>query len=151
MIQKLRMGSLPSPYHRCKKLHFRPLRHGHDAIHHLVDSLTPDLSSALGTVRDSHSCIEKSEIIVNFRHSSHCGAGVPVGGLLVYGNRRGESFNALHIRFLHLSQELSCVRRKRLHVTPLSFCIYRIKCQRRLTRTAQARKHHKLISRYIHA
>ena len=35
----------------------------------------------------------------------------------------GKSFNTLHIRFLHLSQELSCIRRQRLHISPLSFRI----------------------------
>ena len=71
LIQKLRMRSLSSSDHRCKKLELCTLRQRHDVIHHLVYCLLFNLLTALRTVRDSDSCVQQTKIIINLRHSSY--------------------------------------------------------------------------------
>ena len=88
LLKHLHMLSLSSPDHRGQKLNFRPLRHLHNLIHHLVHGLAVNLSAALRTVRDSDSGIEKPHIVIDFRHSSHCRAWIWVRGLLINGNSR---------------------------------------------------------------
>ncbi len=125
-------------------------RHCHDLFYHLINCLLFDLFATLRTVRNSDSCIHKSEIIIDFRYGSYCGTWISVRRFLVNGNCRRKSLNAFYIRFFHLSQELSCIRRQRFHVSSLSFRINRIKCQRRFSRTTESCQYYKFISRNIH-
>ena len=129
LLQKLGMGSLTSSHNRSQQLELRSLRKRHNTVYHLVYCLLLNLSSAFGTMGDSHSGIQKSEIVINLRHSPHCGTGITVGRFLINGNGRGQTLDALHIRLLHLSQELPCIRRKGFHITSLSLCINGIKSQ----------------------
>ena len=130
MFQKFGMSTLASTHNRSQKLEFRAFRKGHDRIYHLVNSLFLNLSSAFRTVRDSDSGVQQTKVVVNLRDSSYCGTWIAVGGFLVNGNRRRKSLYALHIRFLHLPEELPRIGRQRFHIASLSFCINRIKCQR---------------------
>ena len=137
MIQHLCMLSFPAPDHGSQDLDPGPLRQRHDLIHHLIHSLPLDLPSAFGTVGNSDSGIEKSHIVIDFRHRPYCGSGIPVRGFLIDGNGRRKTFDVFHIRLFHLSQELPGVRGQRLHVPSLSFRIDRIKRQRRFSRTGK--------------
>ena len=107
LLQHLHMLALAALDHRGQQLDFRPLGHGHDLIYHLVYTLLLDLLAAFRAMGDTDPGIEQSEIIVNLRHGSHSGAGVPVRRLLVDGNGRRQAVNALHIGLLHLTQELT--------------------------------------------
>ena len=78
LIQKFNMGSLAAPHYRCKKLDLLAFRKRHDLIHHLIYRLFADFPSTFGTVRDSHTGIQKSEIIVDLRYRTHCRTGIPV-------------------------------------------------------------------------
>ena len=71
LIQKFRMGSLASSDYRCKKLDLGSLRQGHDVVYHLVYGLFLDLFAALRTVRDSDSCVQQTEIIVDLSYCSY--------------------------------------------------------------------------------
>ena len=81
---------------------------------------TSDFPSAFWTVRNSHSCIEKTKIVVNLRNRPYCGTRISVCRFLVNGNGRRKTFYTLHVRLLHLSQELPCIRGKRFHIASLS-------------------------------
>ena len=129
-LQHLLMASLPSSDHGSQKLKLRSLRQFHDLIHHLVHGLPRDDPAALRTVRRTDSCVKQTEIIVNLRHGTDGGSGVSVRRLLVDGDRGRQSVDALHIGFLHLSQEHSRIRGQRLHVSSLPFRVDRIECQR---------------------
>ena len=112
LLQKFGMGSFSPSYHRCQKLNFRSFRQPHNMIYHLVYSLFPNFPPALGTMGNPHTGVEKSKIIVDFRNRSHGRTRISVGRFLVNGNGRRKSLNTLHIRLLHLPQELSGIRRK---------------------------------------
>ena len=150
LIQDLDMFALPAPDNRSQKLDLGPLRQCQDLIHHLVYRLFPDLLPALGAVGNSHTRIQKTHVIIDFRHSSHGRSGIPVRGLLINGNRRRQPLDAFHIRLLHLPQELSGVGGKRLHVSALSFCVDCIKGQGRFAGAGEPGKHHKFISGNVH-
>ena len=143
------MHTLFPPYHRSKKLHLRSLLLLHKEIHHLIHGLLLNLSSALRTMGQPHSCIEKTHIVVDFRDCSHCGTRVSVCRFLINGNRGRKSFYELHIRLFHLSEELSCIRRERLHIAPLPLRINRIEGKRGLSGARKSGKHHQGISRNI--
>ena len=145
-LQKFFVHSFLSAHHRRKKLHLRSFLFPHEKIYHLIYCLLLDFSSANRAMRDSHPRIKKTHIIINLRYSSDCGSGIPIGRLLVNGNGRRKSFYELHIRFLHLSKELPCVRRKGLHVPTLSLGVDCIKSKRRLSRTRKAGQNHQRIS-----
>ena len=136
------MHPLFSPYHRSKKLHLCSLLLLHKEIHHLVHSLLLNLSSAFRTMGHAHSCIEKTHIVVDFRDGSYCGTRIPVRGLLVNGNRGRKSLYELYIRLFHLSEELSCIRRERLHIASLPLCVNGIKGKRGLSGARKSGKYH---------
>ena len=143
------MHTLFSPYHRSKKLHLRPLLLLHEEIYHLVHGLLLNLSSALRTMGHTHPRIEKTHIVVDFRDGSYRGTRISVCRFLVNGNRGRKSLYELHIRLFHLSEELSCIRRERLHIAPLPLRINRIEGKRGLSGTRKSGKHHQGISRNI--
>ena len=107
LIEHLLMASFSSAHDRRQKLNLRPLRKRHNLIRHLVYGLTPDLTSALRTVRNADSRVKKTEIIVDLRDRSHGGTRIVVGGLLVNGDGRRKSLYTFHIRLFHLSEKLS--------------------------------------------
>ena len=72
------MCSLPTTDYRCKKLNLLPLRKHHNLIYHLVYGLLADLSSTFRAVWNSHTGIQKTEIIIDLRYSSHSRTGIPV-------------------------------------------------------------------------
>ena len=149
-VKQLCMRSLPAPHDRRQKLDPCALRESHDLIYHLIHSLFSDLASAFWTVGDPYSRIEQTEIIINLRHSPHCGPWIVVCRLLIDRDRRGKSFDAFHIRLFHLPQELPRIGRQGFHISPLPLCVDRIKRKRRFSRTAQPRQDHKFIPRDIH-
>ena len=69
----------------------------------LIHTLLVDLSAAFGTVWCADPCIEQTEIIIDLRHCSHRRSWITVGGFLINGNGRRQSFNTLNVRLLHLS------------------------------------------------
>ena len=106
------MRTFPASDNRGKKLDLRSLRKSHNLIYHLVNRLFGNLPPALRTVRGSDSRIEETEIIIDLRHSSNRRTRVMVRGFLVNGDGRRKPFDTLHVRFLHLSQELSRIGRQ---------------------------------------
>src|SRR5439155_25252234 len=67
--------------------------------------------------------------------------------LLLDGDRGREAFDGVDFGLLHLLEELSGVRGKRLDVAALSFGVDRVECQRRLPRPGQPGDDDELIAR----
>ena len=103
LFEHLFVSSLAAAHNRREKLDFRPLRECHDLIDHLVHRLAADDFSALRAVRNTDSRVQKTEVIVNLRHGSDGGTRVPVRRFLIDRNSRRQTFDAVHIRFFHLS------------------------------------------------
>ena len=146
LLQNLHMLALASPDHRRQQLDFCSLRQIHNLVYHLIHRLFADFLAALGTMGNADSGIEKSHVIVNLRYCPYGRPGVPVSGFLIDRNSRGQPLDALHIRFLHLSQKLSRIGGQGFHIPPLSLRVNGIKGQGRLARPGKAGQNHQLIS-----
>ena len=144
-VQEFHVFPLPAPDHRRQNHEFCPLRKSHDGIHDLIHTLAGDGPAAYRAVRPADPRIEKPQIVVNLGDGSHSGAGVLAGGFLIDGNGRGKSLNGLHIRLVHLPQELPGIGRKALDVPALSLCVDGFECQGGLPGTGESGEHHQLV------
>ena len=149
LFEHLLVSALLTAHHGRKELNTGLFRQGKQLIHHLVYGLALHLPTAVRAVWDADACVQETQVVVDLGHGAHGGTRVSVGALLVNGNRGGEAFYALHLRFLHLAEELSRIARERLHVSPLSLGVNRVKGQARLSRAREAGQNHKLISRDV--
>ena len=149
-VQNLGVFPLAPPDHRGQKLQLGALRQFHNLIHHLVHGLPGNLPAALRTMGNADPGIEKTEIVIDLRHRSHCGAGVAVGGLLVDGDGGGKALNLVHVGFFHLSQKHPRIGGQRLHIAPLSLRVDGVKGQGRFAGSRHSRQHHQLIPGNVH-
>ena len=101
-------------------------------VHDLLYRLPFNEPPALGAMRFTYPGKQQTKIIINFRYRPHRGTGIAPRRLLVDGNGRRQSFNVIHIRFVHLSQKLAGIGGQAFHITALPFRVNRIKSQRTL-------------------
>ena len=100
--------------------------------YHLHNLLFCILYHALPTFIGIGGCstgIKKSEEIIHFGHGSHRRTRILVGSLLFYGDYRRQSGYLVNVRTFKIAKEVTGIGRKSLDVSPLSFCIERIKSQ----------------------
>ncbi len=129
MLQELLVLPLLPPHRLGHDHEAGTLRQLQQLIQHLVQGLLVYGLAALGAMRMSHPGKQQPEIIVNLRYRPYRGAGIAAGGLLVNGNGRGKPLNIVHLRLVHLPQELAGIGGQRLHVPPLPLGIDGIKGQ----------------------
>ena len=135
----------PALHHRCQDHEFGSFRQFQHLVGNLLGGLAFDDFPALGTMGDPDPGKQQPEIVVDLRYRSHRGPGVPAGGLLVDGNGRGQSPDIVHIRFVHLSQELPGIGRQAFHVPALAFRIDGIKGQGGFPAAGQTGDHHQFV------
>ena len=146
VLQHLYEFALAPPHHRGQYHQLRALGQGHDLVHDLVHSLLLDGLAALGAVRHANPGVHQPKVVVDLRHRANGGTGVAAGGLLVDGDGGGKAFDVVHIRLLHLSQELSGVGRQRFHIAPLALGVDGVKGQAALAAAGQAGHHDQLVA-----
>ena len=123
---------------------------GGTAQHHLddaVDRLRRNRPVTLRTVRHADVGEQQAQVVVDLGDGADGGTGVRPGGLLLDGNRGGETVDQVDVRFLDLLEKLAGIGRQRFHVTPLPFGIDRVEGQRRLARPGQAGHHDETVAR----
>ena len=86
---------------------------------------------------------------MNLRHSTYSGTGIPSRCLLVNGNSRAQALNGIHIRLVHLAEELAGITGQAFHIAPLAFRVNRIEGQGTFSAAAQSCDDRQLISRYL--
>jgi hypothetical protein len=121
--------------------------HALDLVGHLLDRLLLDLASADRAVRPADPGVEEAEVVVHLRDRADGRARVPRRALLVDGDRGREAFDHVHVRLLHLAQELPGVGGERLDVAALALGVDRVERERRLARAGQAREDDELVAR----
>ena len=146
ILKYLLVLALFPPDHRRKNEEAGSLPQGLHPVHDLIDGLAADLLAALGAMRNAGPGPEQTQIVINFRNRAHGGAGAFGGGLLVDGDGRGQPVNGVHIRLIHLSQELPGIGAEALHIPALALGINRVKGKAGFAGTAQTGKHHQLVS-----
>ena len=108
-VYLLRVLALSSSHDRGKHAYLCAVACAHHLVGDLVDRLLHYLLAAVGTMRNTYSRIQKSEIVIYLRHRTHRRTRVVRRGLLVYGNRRRQAVDIIYVGLVHLSQKLSCV------------------------------------------
>ena len=139
--QQLLVLALPAPDDRRQDLEPGALRQLHDLVDDLVGGLAADGPAALGAVGLPDPGVEHPQVVVDLGDGPHRGPGVPGRGLLVDGDGRGQALDEVHVRLLHLAQELPGVGRQRLDVAPLALGVDGVEGQRALPGAGQAREH----------
>ena len=76
--------------------------------------------AAVGAVGHADGSVEEAQVVVDLRDGGDDGARVSAGGTLLDGDGWGESLDALHVRLLHLVEELARVCAQRFHVAALA-------------------------------
>ena len=71
-------------------------------------------------VGNPHSGIQQTHKVVYLRHRTHGGAGILVGGLLLDGDNRAQTVDAVHVGPFDIAHKVPGISRKGLHVTALS-------------------------------
>src|SRR3989449_11231531 len=115
----------------------------------LLGGLAGDGLAAAGTMRDADGAVNHTEIVVDFGDGADGRARRARGGLLLDGDGRRKPLDGVHVRPLHLIQELTRVRRERLDIAPLPLGVDGVKGQRRLARSGQSRNHGYRVSRNL--
>src|ERR1041384_373002 len=100
------ISSLASAHQGGKDQDTRPFGKFLDLIDNLLSRLLHHLSSANRTVRDTGACEQEPEIVIDFGNGAHRRTGVVGGEFLVNGDGGGEALDVIHIRFIHLPNEL---------------------------------------------
>ena len=108
-----------------------------DGLHDLLGGLARDGLPALGAMRRADGAPDDAEIIVNLGDGADGRAWRARSGLLLDGDRGREALDRVHVRPLHLIEELPRVGRKRLDVAPLALRIKRVEGKRRLAGTGK--------------
>ena len=141
------MFALLTAQHRRHDEQLRALRQRHDGIAHLLNGLLFNRLAAFRAIRATNAGKEQTQIIIDFRNGAHRRSRVAPRRLLIDGDGRRQALDVVHVRLIHLAQELARVRRQRFHIAPLPFRINGIERQRRLAGATQAGDNDKLITR----
>ena len=121
-------------------------RQGHHPVHHLLDGLGRDHVAALGTVRDPDPREEHPQVVVDLGDGADRRARVLGGRLLLDRDGGGEPLDRVHVRLLHLLEELAGVGGERLDIAALAFSIDGVEGERGLARSGQPGDHHELVA-----
>ena len=87
-----------------KQLQFCPFSL-HDFVAYLIHRLTLNLSAAFRAMGSADSCKQKPQIVIDFRHRTHCGTRIVRSGFLIDGHSRRQPLDVVHVGFLHLPQK----------------------------------------------
>ena len=82
-------------HHACV---FRQLQHG---IDHLRHGLAGQRQIVFGAIRRADTCVQKTQVVVDFRYRADGGTRVVAGGFLLDGNRGRQAFDQIDIGFVH--------------------------------------------------
>ena len=118
-----------SPYKWRQEIALPAIVIAHYKAHYLFVSIANHLLA-----RDRRICpgcpgIQKSQEIKDFRNGSDCRARIVSRSFLLNGNDRAEAVYLFHLWLFQHSHKVLGISGQRIHVTPLSFRIYRIEGQ----------------------
>jgi hypothetical protein len=133
--------TLAAAHHR--REHHEPgaLVHRQHPVDYLLRALLRDPLPAHRAVRLPHPGEQQSQIVVDLGDRADGRPWVAGGGLLVDRDRGTESLDEVHVRLVHLPQELAGVRRQRLDVAPLPLSEDGVEREAGLSRPGQAGEH----------
>ncbi len=117
---------LAAPDYGCENTESRSFGKIEHPVDDLLGSLSLDRTAAIGAMGPPYAGVEKSQVVVDLGDRADRRPRVAACRLLVDGDRRRKSFDEIDVGLVHLPEELPRVRRERLDVTALSFCVDRV-------------------------
>ena len=90
----------------------------HDEIHDAGVGVSDHRLAGYGRIGRGGPGVEQSEEIRNLCYGAHCGAGIAVGALLLYGDGGAETVDALHLGPLHHTDVVPGVGGQGVHIAP---------------------------------
>ena len=148
LLQLLAVLPLAAADDRRQHHEARPLRHAHDLVDDLLGRLGGDRPPAVEAVRLADARPQEAQVVVDLGDRAHRGARVARGGLLVDRDGRRQPLDGVHVRLVHLPQELARVGAQRLDVAPLPLGVDRVEGQGGLARARQAGDDHERVARH---
>ena len=124
--------SFAPPHQRRHNLQPPSLRISQELVDNLLDSLPRYGFAAVRAMGVADTRVQKTEIIIDFCYRAHRRTRIFGAALLIYGDSRGKPLNEIHVRFVHLPEELAGIGGEGFYIAPLAFGINCIKGQRRL-------------------
>ncbi len=120
-----------------------------DPVHDLLRGLPRDRAAADRAVRLADAGEQQPQVVVHLGDRADGGPRVAARGLLVDGDRRRQAVDEVHVRLVHLAEELPGVRRQRLDVPPLPLGEDRVERQAGLAGPGQAGEHDHGVAREV--
>ncbi len=142
LLQELPVLALAAPDDRGEHHEARPLGQAHRLVDDLLGRLADDRPSADRAVRLAHARPQQTQVVVDLGHGPDRRARVARSRLLVDRDRRREPLDRVHVRLVHLAEELTRVGGQRLYVATLSLGVDRVEGEARLARAGQTGDHH---------
>ena len=93
--------------------------------------------------------VKQAEVIVNLGGGGDDGARAGAGAALFDGDGRRQALDEIHLRLLHLVEELAGVGGEAFDVFALALGVNRVERERRLAAAAQAGDDHQLVARDV--
>ena len=125
---------------------FRAFGQGEDVGDDFIGGAGLDGASALGAVHLAEAGEEHAQEVVDFGDGAHGRARVAARGLLFQRNGGGKAFDLVHVRLVHLGEELAGVGRKGFHIAALAFRVHDVERERGLARPRGAAHDHELFA-----
>ena len=123
------------------------LRHRHHLVDDLLGGLRLDRAAAVVAVRMTDAGPQEAQVVVDLGDRADRRARVARGRLLVDRDGRREALDRVHVRLVHLTEELARVGRQRLDVAALALRVDRVEREARLARARQPRDHDQRVAR----
>ena len=92
---------------------------------------------------------QQTQEVVYLGNGSHRGAGILVGGFLLYCHHWAEPRDFIDVGPLHSADELPCIGGQRLHVAALPFGVQGVESQRRLARAGESGYDYEFVARNL--
>jgi hypothetical protein len=129
LVELLAVLALAPPHHRGEHEKARLLRKRQNLLDHLLRRGGRHGEAANVAVRPSGAGVQQAQVVVDFRHRRDGGARVVRRGFLVDGDGGREAVDVVHVRLVHLAEELPRVGRKALHVAALALGVDGVESQ----------------------
>jgi len=124
--QELLVGALLLPHDRCEDGDGLSPECILDLAGNGIGRLLLDTYVVHRAVGRADTGIEETQVIIYLCYRPHRRAGILRRRLLFDGYRRREAIDGVDVGFVHQPQELACIGRERLDVSPLTLCVYGI-------------------------
>ena len=147
LLEELAVLALAPAHDRGEHHELGALRQRHHLVDDLLGGLRLDRAAAVVAVRMPDASPQQAQVVVDLGDRADGGARVARRRLLVDRDGRREALDRVHVRLVHLTQELARVGRQRLDVAALALRVDRVEREARLARAGQARDHDQRVAR----